>query len=98
METMNEAKKTWMPIMTSAAPSTASRCVPAIRGLVLGDGPKRPKVLAATAGAPAHDAVDAPAFVGGEEVRTAFARGACLLLPSRREDYGPVVIETAAVG
>jgi glycosyltransferase involved in cell wall biosynthesis len=72
--------------------------VPSLRGLVLGDGPERPKVLEAIAAADAQDAVDAPGFVSGEEVRDALARASCLLLPSSREGYGLVVIEAAAVG
>jgi glycosyltransferase involved in cell wall biosynthesis len=71
---------------------------PTVRGLVLGDGPERGKVLEAIAAADAGDVVEAPGFVSPEEVRDALARASCLLLPSSREGYGLVVIEAAAAG
>ncbi len=81
-----------------AAVLAARERVPTVRGLVLGDGPERPQVLEAIAAAGAQDIVEAPGFVGAGEVRAAFARAACLLLPSSREGYGLVVIEAAAAG
>jgi len=72
--------------------------VPDVRGLVLGDGPERPQVLEAIESSGASEVVGAPGFVGADEVRDAFARAACLLLPSSREGYGLVVIEAAAAG
>ena len=44
------------------------------------------------------DVVDAPGFVGADEVRDALRRALCLVLPSRREGYGLVVVEAAALG
>jgi glycosyltransferase involved in cell wall biosynthesis len=81
-----------------AAVLAARERVPALRGLVLGDGPERPQVLEAIAALGADGVVSAPGFVGADEVREAFARAACLLLPSSREGYGLVVIEAAAAG
>ena len=85
------------PSVPAAVLAARSR-VPGVRGLVLGDGPERPLVLEAIAALGAGDVVEAPGFVGAEEVRDAFARAACLLLPSSREGYGLVVIEAAAAG
>jgi glycosyltransferase involved in cell wall biosynthesis len=81
-----------------AAVCAARERLPELRGLILGDGPERPKVLAAIEDANAHNIVEAPGFVGAGEVRDALARASCLLLPSNREGYGLVVIEAAAGG
>jgi glycosyltransferase involved in cell wall biosynthesis len=42
--------------------------------------------------------VGVPGFVATEVVDQAIARALCLLLPSRREGYGLVVVEAAARG
>jgi glycosyltransferase involved in cell wall biosynthesis len=42
--------------------------------------------------------VDAPGFVSEERLRSSLRRALCLALPSRREGYGLVVIEAAALG
>ena len=86
-----------VPIVPAAVLNTRRR-IPAVRGLILGDGPERPKVLDAIAAADAHGVIDAPGFVSDEEVRDALARASCLLLPSSREGYGLIVIEAAAAG
>lgn len=76
----------------------ARRDDPALRALVLGDGPERPALLAAVKEAGLADVISAPGFVDAAELRAAMRTAACLLLPSRREGYGMVVIEAAAVG
>jgi glycosyltransferase involved in cell wall biosynthesis len=76
----------------------ARRSLPELRGLILGDGPERPAVLAEIARLGLEDVVDAPGFVDPGEVDAAFARATCLLLPSAREGYGLVVIEAGAAG
>lgn len=81
-----------------AAVAAARREIPELRGLVLGDGPERERVLAAIAAAGVGDAVEAPGFVAPEEVAGALSRATCMLLPSSREGYGMVVIEAAALG
>ena len=43
-------------------------------------------------------AVDAPGFVDHERIGAALRRALCLVLPSRREGYGLVVVEAAAAG
>jgi glycosyltransferase involved in cell wall biosynthesis len=81
-----------------AAVAAARREFPELRGLVLGDGPERERVLAAIDAAGVADAVEAPGFVAVEEVGAALSRATCMLLPSSREGYGMVVIEAAALG
>jgi glycosyltransferase involved in cell wall biosynthesis len=69
-----------------------------VRGVIFGDGPERPDVLDAIATAGAQDTVSAPGFVSVEEVDTALAGALCMLLPSRREGYGLIVVEAASQG
>jgi glycosyltransferase involved in cell wall biosynthesis len=44
------------------------------------------------------DTVSAPGFVSSERIDGALARALCMVLPSRREGYGLIVIEAAARG
>jgi glycosyltransferase involved in cell wall biosynthesis len=76
----------------------AAEAIPELRGLILGDGPQRPQVLEAIARHDAGATIDAPGFVTTEEVDEALGRALCMLLPSRREGYGMVVIEAAFRG
>jgi glycosyltransferase involved in cell wall biosynthesis len=72
--------------------------IPGLRARVLGDGPERPAVLAAIAAQRVEAVVEAPGFVSTEEVERDLARALCLVLPSRREGYGLVIVEAASVG
>jgi glycosyltransferase involved in cell wall biosynthesis len=72
--------------------------VPELRGEIFGDGPARPEVLRLIAEHGLEDAVEAPGFVVEERLRTALGRALCLALPSKREGYGLVVVEAAALG
>jgi glycosyltransferase involved in cell wall biosynthesis len=76
-----------------AAIKAARAQLPELLGTVFGDGPDRPLVLAAL-----DDGIDAPGFVDPETLHAALARALCLLHPSRREGYGLVVVEAAALG
>ncbi len=71
---------------------------PELRLVVLGDGPERPAVLEAIAEQRLEDVASAPGFVDAEEVERTLARSLCMVLPSRREGYGMVVVEAAARG
>jgi glycosyltransferase involved in cell wall biosynthesis len=72
--------------------------VPELRARILGDGPDRPALLAAIAAHGLTEAIEAPGWVAAEEVSDTLARALCLVLPSRREGYGLVVVEAAARG
>jgi glycosyltransferase involved in cell wall biosynthesis len=74
------------------------RSHPELRCEIYGDGPERPELLEQIAAAGLGDVVDAPGFVASERVQSAMRRALCHVLPSRREGYGMVVIEAAAVG
>jgi glycosyltransferase involved in cell wall biosynthesis len=76
----------------------ARRAIPELRGEVYGDGPERPAVLAAIERERMQGVVTAPGFVATEEVDAALRRALCMVLPSRREGYGLVVVEAAARG
>ena len=72
--------------------------IPELRGEVLGDGPEREEVLRLRSQHGLDDVLDVPGFVSAERVERALARALCMVLPSRREGYGMVVIEAAALG
>jgi glycosyltransferase involved in cell wall biosynthesis len=72
--------------------------VPDLRGLIFGDGPERPRVLDEIARLQLQDVVKCPGFAPWDEIDSALADAMCLLLPSRREGYGLVVVEAAARG
>jgi len=72
--------------------------IPELRGEIYGDGPERPKVMSAIAELGLEDVVRAPGFVNGAVLEQALSTAMCLVLPSRREGYGRVVIEASARG
>jgi glycosyltransferase involved in cell wall biosynthesis len=76
----------------------ARREVPELRGVVFGDGPERDAVLAAIEREGLQGIVEAPGFVSSDEVDAGLRRALCMVLPSRREGYGLVVVEAAARG
>jgi glycosyltransferase involved in cell wall biosynthesis len=80
------------------AVARARKLLPELRAEIYGDGPDHPEVLRQIADYGLEEAVSAPGFVAGELVKESLRRALCLLLPSRREGYGLVVIEAAAVG
>ncbi len=71
---------------------------PELKAVILGDGPDRPELLRLVAELGLQDEIEVPGFVSPERVEAEIARATCLLLPSRREGYGMVVIEAAALG
>jgi glycosyltransferase involved in cell wall biosynthesis len=80
------------------AVAEARKRLPELRAKVFGDGPEREAVLDTIAELGVGDAVDAPGFVRAEEVEYSMREALCLLLPSRREGYGLVVVEASAAG
>jgi glycosyltransferase involved in cell wall biosynthesis len=80
------------------AVALARERVPGLRGEIYGDGPERDDVLRLRRQLGLEDVLDAPGFVDAERVETALARALCMVLPSRREGYGLVVVEAAALG
>jgi glycosyltransferase involved in cell wall biosynthesis len=77
------------------AVAAAARRIPGLSGIVFGDGPDAGRVRDALVDAPM---VTAPGFVDAGEVAATLRRALCLVLPSRREGYGLVVVESCAAG
>jgi glycosyltransferase involved in cell wall biosynthesis len=69
-----------------------------LRATIYGDGPDRERVAEAIAAHGLGDVIALPGFVVAEEVDAALRRALCMVLPSRREGYGMVVVEAAARG
>jgi glycosyltransferase involved in cell wall biosynthesis len=76
----------------------AAEQIPDLRGVIFGDGPEREQVLEAIQAAGAESTITAPGFVAAEEVDAALDEALCMLLPSRREGYGLIVVEAASRG
>jgi glycosyltransferase involved in cell wall biosynthesis len=76
----------------------AVAAVPGLRAEIYGDGPERGRVLALIASLGVSDRVAAPGFVEHSRVDAALRRASCMVLPSRREGYGLVVVEACAAG
>lgn len=72
--------------------------IPELKGEIYGDGPERHEVLAEIHRLGLDSVVSAPGFVNAEVLERALATAMCLVLPSRREGYGRVVIEASALG
>jgi glycosyltransferase involved in cell wall biosynthesis len=81
-----------------AGVATAAGSIPELRGVFYGDGPERAAVLAAIDRHGCQDTIVAPGFVDADQIDAALSNALCMLLPSRREGYGMVVVEAAARG
>jgi glycosyltransferase involved in cell wall biosynthesis len=71
---------------------------PELRLVVYGDGPDRAEVLALIESEGLAGVASAPGFVEHGELEEQLATALCMVLPSRREGYGLVVVEAAARG
>jgi glycosyltransferase involved in cell wall biosynthesis len=77
----------------------ARESLPELRLELFGDGPERPDVLREVREMGLNgDSVDVPGFVPAERVEQALRSALCMVLPSRREGYGLIVVEAAAQG
>ena len=86
-----------VPSLVSAM-AVARRRVPKLRCEIFGDGPERPKVEALVKSEGLSEVVRLRGFASAGAVKKAVSRALCLVLPSRREGYGQVVVEAAASG
>src|SRR4051794_4161610 len=71
---------------------------PELRCEIYGDGPERGEVERLIRELGLSDVVSTPGFAAAEELQEALSRATCMVLPSRREGYGRIVIEAASVG
>jgi glycosyltransferase involved in cell wall biosynthesis len=81
-----------------AAIALAARRIDGLRGEFLGDGPDRAALEGAIVEHGLGETVSAPGFTEAEVLDGEMRRALCMLLPSRREGYGMVVVEAAARG
>jgi glycosyltransferase involved in cell wall biosynthesis len=79
-----------------AAMSLAHARIEGLRGEFLGDGPERSALEDAIVEHGLEDVVFARGFAATETVDTEMRRALCMLVTSRREGYGLVVVEAAA--
>jgi glycosyltransferase involved in cell wall biosynthesis len=79
-----------------AAIALAAREVPGLRGEFLGEGPERDALDRAIVAHGLQQTVTARGFTDAQTLDGEMRRAMCLLLPSRREGYGMVVVEAAA--
>ena len=78
--------------------AAARASAPELRAELYGDGPERALVRARVKELGLDGTVTVPGFVEPARIDAALRRALCLLLPSRREGYGLVVVEAAARG
>lgn len=86
-----------VPTLVAAVAAARAR-LPSLQGEIYGDGPDRPQVLREIRRLKLEDVVSAPGFVDESQVDAALRRALCLMLPSSREGYGLVVVESSARG
>jgi glycosyltransferase involved in cell wall biosynthesis len=86
------------PVAVVHAIAKARETMPGLRAVIYGEGPERPEVLSAIAVHGLEEFVKAPGFVDGSVIQNALSRALCLVLPSRREGYGLVVLEAMSRG
>jgi len=86
-----------VPALVDAFAALRERA-PELRLVIYGDGPQRADVLAAIETHGLGEVARAPGFVDADEVAESLSRALCMVLPSRREGYGLVVVEAAARG
>jgi glycosyltransferase involved in cell wall biosynthesis len=79
-----------------AAVASAAAQIAGLQGVFYGDGPEREKLREAIAAHGAESIVSAPGFADGDLLDADMGRALCMLLPSRREGYGMVVVEASA--
>ena len=80
----------------SLVPAIAA--IPGQRAEIFGDGPERERVLSLIDALGVADRGSAPGFVPRERIDAALRSALCMVLPSRREGYGLVVVEACAAG
>lgn len=76
----------------------ARQRVPDLRCVIFGDGPERTEVERCVAELGVREAVDVPGFVSSERVAESLRSALCMVLPSKREGYGLIVVEAASRG
>jgi glycosyltransferase involved in cell wall biosynthesis len=76
----------------------AQAMLPELRAELYGDGPEHGRVAELVTALGLDPTIQLAGFVAAEEIDEKLATALCMVLPSRREGYGMVVIEAAARG
>lgn len=84
--------------LLAEALAAAPEQLASVHGVVAGDGPERPRVLAEIERLGLAERVSVPGRLDDEQVAAAMRSASCLLLPSLREGYGIVVVEATSHG
>jgi glycosyltransferase involved in cell wall biosynthesis len=79
-----------------AAVASAAEEIEGLKGVFYGDGPERGALHDAIAEHGLQSIISAPGFADAGLVDEDLRRALCMLLPSRREGYGMVVVEASA--
>ncbi len=79
-----------------AAVAAAARRIPGLRAVFYGEGPERSTLARAIDEHGVGTIATAPGFAPAEDVDRDLRRALCMLLTSRREGYGMVVVEASA--
>ena len=85
------------PLAVAAIAAAAGR-IEGLRGEFMGEGPEHEALAAAIAAHGLQDVVVMRGFTDAATLDAEMRQAMCLLLPSRREGYGMVVVEAAARG
>jgi glycosyltransferase involved in cell wall biosynthesis len=86
-----------VPALVPAVAAARER-IAGLRCEIFGDGPDRERVEREVREAHLNGTVQVHGFVAADEVDRALRRAMCMVLPSRREGYGLVVVEASARG
>jgi glycosyltransferase involved in cell wall biosynthesis len=85
-------------VVLPAAIAEARKATPNLRATIFGNGPEFDAIRAEIDRLGAGDFIDLPGFVDTEELHLAMATASCMVLPSIREGYGLVVLESVCQG
>jgi glycosyltransferase involved in cell wall biosynthesis len=85
------------PRAVEAIARAATR-IPDLTGVIFGDGPEAQLVQETIDATNTRRTITAPGFVDADVLHEGMRGALCLLAPSRREGYGLIVIEAAALG
>ncbi len=81
-----------------AAIDEARREIPNLMCKIFGEGPERQQVIKEIQERNLENVIQSPGFVDREVIDEAMEQALCLILPSEREGYGMVVVESAGRG
>jgi glycosyltransferase involved in cell wall biosynthesis len=85
-------------VLAVAAVAAAAQRIAGLRAVFYGEGPERARLAEAIDERGLRGVISAPGFAPAETLAADMRRASCMLLTSRREGYGMVVVEASAAG